>query len=92
MRRRLLNVAELCSRKAVKPYLRRCKDLQKLLGQINDSATVVRLAQRLSGRDRLDLAPALAVVARWSADRRCKALREVPAAWDRFGNGATFWQ
>ncbi len=88
----VVGVAGLYPRKAVKRYLRRCKDLLKPLGQIVDAATAVRLVERLSGHDRLDLAPALAVVAQWSAERRRKALRKLPAAWDRFRNSSLFWR
>ncbi len=86
------SVVGLFPRKTVKPYPRRCKDVQKPLRQINDSAIGVRLAKRLGGDDRLDLAPALADVAQGSVERRCKALRRLPAASDRLSNRLPFWR
>ena len=85
-------LAGLYSHKAVKSYLKRCKDLQELLGRINDAAMAVTLAEKLSQDGHLDLAPAIGALGEWSEKRRHKALRHLPDAWDEFRAASPFWK
>jgi triphosphatase len=84
-------LAGLYPRKAVKPYLKRCRELQDLLGRINDAAVAVTLAEQLSGDGRLEFAPALGALARSAATWRDKAMSGLPVAWDEFQTTPPFW-
>ena len=85
-------LAGLYSRKAVKSYMKRCKNLQGLLGQINDAGMAVTLAEKLSQGDHLDLAPAIGALRKWSEKRHHKALRRLPESWDEFRAASPFWK
>jgi inorganic triphosphatase YgiF len=76
----------------VKPYLKRCRKLEKLLGSNNDATVAVGLAEQLSRDDRLDLAPALSVLSQWSDARRRKIRLCLPKAWKAFREAAPFWE
>jgi len=78
-------------RRAVRAYLRGCKDLQQLLGTINDAAVAIGLAERLAGSHPGDLAPAVAALATWSGKRRDKARRRLAGAWADFKDTRPFW-
>jgi triphosphatase len=85
------DVAGLYGRKVVKRYLQGCKELQELLGRMNDAAVAGTLAQGLSADDAAGLAPAAGVVAQWSEKRRDKALHHLASAWARFQKASPFW-
>jgi triphosphatase len=85
------DLAGLYRRKAVKAYLRGCKELQKLLGSMNDAAVAGKLANELSAGDRAGLAPAVGALATWSERRRDKARNDLSAAWATFRKASPFW-
>src|SRR4029079_16519736 len=58
-----------------KRYLKRCDKLQKDLGEMNDLETATRLGTELTEGGRMDLAPALGLLAHWS-QRRLASLRK----------------
>ena len=84
--------AALYDEEQVKPYLKRCKALQKLLGQVNDAAVAVALADRLGQDGHLHLVPAIGALAHWSEQRHAKALRDLPDAWSDFRKAPAFWR
>jgi inorganic triphosphatase YgiF len=77
-------LAPLHADEATKAYRKACKALQSRLGEVNDAATAVALAERLGGARRAELAPALAALATWADRRRATALGRLPKAWRRF--------
>jgi triphosphatase len=77
---------------AVKPYLKRCRKLEKLLGSNNDATVAVALAEQLSRDDRLDLAPALSVLSQSSEAQRRKIRHSLPKAWRAFREAVPFWE
>ena len=84
--------ASLFPRKSVKLYLKRCKRLLELLGELNDATMALTLSERLDRDVHLDLVPALGALAHSSEKRRKKALRRLPDAWDEFSDAAPFWR
>jgi triphosphatase len=85
------DLAGLYRRKPVKAYLRGCKELQKLLGGMNDAAVASKLANELSAGDRAGLAPAVGALARRSERRRDKARNDLSTAWVMFRKAPPFW-
>ncbi|HEX6013744.1 MAG TPA: CYTH and CHAD domain-containing protein [Geminicoccaceae bacterium] len=85
------DLASLYGRKAVKTYLQGCKELQELLGRMNDATVAITLAEKLSGGDSSGLAPAAGAVAQWSEKRRGKALHHLSGAWATFRTTSPFW-
>jgi CHAD domain-containing protein len=85
------DLAGLYGRKAVKAYLQGCKELQELLGRMNDAAVAVALAERLTAGDGSGLAPAVGALARWSEGRRDKAAKRLSGAWATFRKTSPFW-
>jgi inorganic triphosphatase YgiF len=77
-------LAPLYRQKQVKRYLHGCKGLLKQLGMLNDAVVTVALAEQLGGERRAELAPAVAALAGWAANRRCKARRHIQKAWHTF--------
>lgn len=84
------DLAGLYDRKAVHAYLRRCKDLQKRLGTINDAAVATALAERLGPHDR-DRVQAVAELTGWNTRRSEKARRHLPETWHAFQKAPPFW-
>jgi CHAD domain-containing protein len=82
----------LYPQKRVDAYLRPCKELQELLGLINDAAMTIGLAERLGQAGRDDLAPVIGVLREWTAKRGEKALRNVPKPWQAFRSADPFWR
>lgn len=78
--------------KAVKPYLKRCKALQELLGRNNDAAMAAVLAGSLSRDDSVEIAFAIDGLAKLAAKRRGKALHRLPKAWHDFEEASPFWR
>jgi triphosphatase len=85
------DLSGLYGRKAVKRYLRGCKELQQQLGKMNDAAVAGMLAERLSMGDRVGLIPAVGAFAKWSRRRRDKALHHLSGAWTSFEKVSPFW-
>lgn len=85
------DLAGLYGRKAVKNYLRGCKKLQELLGQMNDAAVAGVLAKGLNAGEGSGHAPAIGALARWSEKRRDKALPRLAGAWATFRKASPFW-
>jgi triphosphatase len=84
-------LAPLYPHKAVKAYVRRCKDVQQSLGAINDAAAATRLAEGLAEGNRVDLAAALGVLAQHLERRRQKARRDLEENWSAFHGGERPW-
>ncbi|NHO31533.1 CYTH and CHAD domain-containing protein [Acetobacter fallax] len=83
--------ASLFPGRRVRPYLKRCKILQRALGEINDAAVALTLADEFSD-SHVDLAPACGAVARWSDRKTRKALRKFPQSWKDFQDVTPFWR
>jgi CHAD domain-containing protein len=81
----------LYPRKRVKAHVHAGKELQSLLGNINDAAMTRVFAARLS-EEHADLAPAIGTLADWSDKRAKKALQRLPKAWDAFCEAKQFWE
>jgi inorganic triphosphatase YgiF len=75
----------------LKSYLRDCKKLQQTLGDINDTVTATALAERLAKGTRLDLAPAVGVLAEQLGRRRNDALSHLAKRWNAFSDQPRFW-
>ena len=85
------DLAGLYGRKRVKAYLQGCKELQELLGGMNDAAVAGALAKNLNAGDGSGLAPAIGILAQWSEKRQDKALRHLSGAWTTFQRRSAFW-
>ena len=76
---------------AVDAWLKRCKKLQKLLGEMNDAVTAPGLADRLVEASRPDLAPAVGALTKQLDRRRDAALDGLARRWKRFRDQTPFW-
>jgi inorganic triphosphatase YgiF len=76
--------------KPAKAYYKRCNALQKRLGDINDLSTLVSLATELA-RDRVDLAPALGILAERGESLLRRELKGLPKRVERFTDERPFW-
>lgn len=83
-------LAPLYPHRQVKAAVDACKNLQEILGQVNDAAVTPDLAERLVG-GRPELLPGLAALASWAEQRSRKAHRRVPKAWRRLQDADGFW-
>ncbi|MBV8412624.1 MAG: CHAD domain-containing protein [Alphaproteobacteria bacterium] len=72
-------------------YLARCNALQKRLGNINDLGTFTRLAEELAQGTRLDLAPAVGMVAENAERLAKKDLDRLGGRLSRFAKARPFW-
>ena len=77
--------------KTAAKYLHSCKELQEVLGAINDSATAVRLSEQLGEDAGATFAPAVSAVARHADTRRGAARQRLIEAWDDFAAEKRFW-
>jgi triphosphatase len=84
-------VAVLYPHKAAKTYLRACKKLQWILGDINDTVAATALADCLTERSHPELAPAVGALATQLERQRTKALRRLPKRWKAFDAQPHFW-
>lgn len=82
----------LYRRKAVKAFLAPCKELQSLLGEVNDAASTPSLAEVLAEPPRPELAPAIGALARWAENRGTSAHSRVFKAWHWFRATEPFWE
>ncbi len=76
----------------LKSYLHDCKKLQTTLGEINDTVAATALAERLVKENRLDLAPAVGLLAEQLAGRRGDALQDLAKHWDGYSAQPSFWR
>ena len=72
-------------------YLKRCNRLQKRLGVLNDLETATARADQLAD-GRVDLVPALGLLAGWTAGKRERALKKALKAEHAFVRTAVFWR
>ncbi len=85
-------VGSLYPSKPVERYLRACKKLQRVLGDINDTVAGTALAGSLTDETHPDLAPAVGALASLLARRRASALKNLPKRWKAFQAEPEFWQ
>ncbi len=78
--------------KRVKAVLRPCRDLQELLGTVNDAAATPALAGQLASAGRPDLVPAVAALAAWAEQRGSAARPRVAKAWRALRDADPFWE
>ena len=83
-------LAWLYPHKQVKAYLRLCKDLQELLGTVNDAAVTPALSGQLRGAGE-ELAPAICMLTDWATTRGEKARRHVSKPWHELRSADPFW-
>jgi inorganic triphosphatase YgiF len=74
-----------------KAYHKHCDKLQKQLGHINDLETAVRLGAELTQDGRMDLAPALGLLAHWSEARLGKLRKRIESLRSKFERESAFW-
>ncbi|MCL2429365.1 MAG: CHAD domain-containing protein [Alphaproteobacteria bacterium] len=84
--------AGLYDKADVKRYHKRCAALQDVLGAINDARVAARLAEDLADGPGMELAPAAAALAAWSAGREQRALAKLAKAQASFNKVPPFWR
>jgi len=72
-------------------YSGRCEALQKKLGAVNDLETASARAAELTDNGRLDLVPALGLLACWASRRRPRLAAKAAKACARFAHEKPFW-
>ena len=72
-------------------FQHRCEALQGTLGAVQDAAMAVSLAESLAAGPRIDLAPAIGLLAQASGRRRRDALHDLSADWLDFLAEPRFW-
>ncbi len=72
-------------------YLKRCNRLQKRLGMLNDLETATARAGELTD-GRIDLAPALGLLAGWAGGKRAAVLKKALKAERAFVRTTVFWR
>ncbi len=77
--------------KAVRAMLRPCKELQELLGTVNDAAATPELARHLAGNGSPEITPALAALTAWAEKRGAAARQRMPKAWHALRDAHPFW-
>lgn len=85
------SASKLYGEKPVKRYAKRCKNLQSLLGAINDAQVTARLAQDIAPAHSAAWAPAAGALHEWNARRMKAACRKLPKAWRRLQQAPKFW-
>jgi triphosphatase len=78
-------------RKAAKSYLRKCKKVQGILGDINDAVTAVALADHLGDGGRPDLVPAIGAFSEQMRRRRDHGLHRLVKRWKAFRAEPRAW-
>jgi triphosphatase len=73
-------------------FQHRCEALQGTLGAVQDAAMAVALAETLAEGLRVDLAPAIALLAQGAGLRRRDALRDLNDDWQDFLAEPRFWK
>jgi CHAD domain-containing protein len=74
----------------VQAYLGPCKDLQELLGTINDASVTVALLKRLRDATE-DLVRTVGAITEWAAMRGEKARHHVSKPWHELRSADPFW-
>jgi triphosphatase len=82
--------AALYPPKAVNAYLKRCKHLQEVLGQINDVAAAISLGEDLADAD-IERAAPLAILAAEATSRGANARRKLAPAVKALARVEAFW-
>ncbi|MEA2737265.1 MAG: hypothetical protein QOH05_572 [Acetobacteraceae bacterium] len=77
---------------ASKSYLHKCKKLQQLLGDANDSVSAITLADGLNDGARPDLLPALGAATEWLGRQREDGLQDLAKRWKAFQAEPRFWE
>lgn len=77
--------------KKVRAMLHPCKELQELLGSVNDAAATPDLARHLADEERPGIASALAALTGWAEQRGTAARQRVPKAWHALRDAGPFW-
>jgi inorganic triphosphatase YgiF len=83
-------LAGLYRHKQIKAYLGSCKDLQELLGTVNDAAVTLAILERLRAYDE-DLGPAIDTIRDWVKLRAETARRRVSKPWHELCSADRFW-
>ena len=78
--------------KKARRYYKRCDRLQTRLGEINDLDTLTRLAADLTQDGRLDLAPALGLLANLGETMTARELKGLDKLLARFEREEPFWR
>jgi len=86
------NLGPIYPPKRARKYLKASKKVQSALGGLNDTSTALRLLDRLGQEGRVELAPALGVMAEWCRRRQGRELRRLAPAWRKFSHAAPFWE
>jgi triphosphatase len=78
--------------KRVRAMLHPCKELQELLGSVNDAASTPDLASHLAREGEPNAAFALTELGGWAEKRSDAARRRVPKAWRALRDADPFWK
>jgi triphosphatase len=73
-------------------FQHRCEALQGTLGAVQDAAMAVALAEALAEGPRIDLAPAIGLLAQAASRRRGDALHDLSDDWQDFLAEPRFWR
>ncbi|MBO0738529.1 MAG: CHAD domain-containing protein [Alphaproteobacteria bacterium] len=84
--------SSLYPKKRVRAYLRPCKELQELLGIINDGTVTIALAEELGQGGGEDLAAAVGTLMKWTTSRSKRARRHVRKSWSALLSADPFWR
>jgi len=77
--------------KQVKAYLKPCKELQKILGAVNDAAATPMLAERLHEADSDELRSLIGKLAEWTTKRGENARSDLSDPWHELRSADPFW-
>jgi CHAD domain-containing protein len=83
------DAAVLFKRKRVDDFVKQCKTLQALLGEINDAATTARFIEELGNAGKSEGACALLA---WNERRCAHARSRLAPAWHKFHSADPFWR
>jgi CHAD domain-containing protein len=75
----------LYDHKAVRHYLQRCKDLQEVLGDMNDASTTIRLTAGMEGL------PGQDVLHHWAQQQETKTIEQIDIVIREFRLAKPFW-
>jgi triphosphatase len=83
------DAGELFKRKRVEDFVKHCKKLQALLGEINDAATTAHFLEEMGDVGSSRGARALLA---WNTKRRALARGKLAPAWHKFHSAEPFWR
>lgn len=86
------SMSELYPQKSVKRYAKACKQLQTVLGEINDAQVTARLLAEIAPADSAALGAAAGALARWNTERRSEIGTELEKAWHKLKDAGPFWE